>query len=200
MTSSAARTATPPASAIRIVRLDDVAPLPWRNGGGSTRELLAWPSAAQWQWRLSVAEIGSDGPFSAYPGVQRCFAVLQGAGVRLRLAGGDVALTPDSAPIDFDGAAAPHCRLIDGPTRDLNAMALASAGRCRLQRAAAGQDWRSAAPLRAMFCTESVVLRIDGQATALPAAALAWCDAAAGQRWQIDVPRAWWLDFQPRAI
>jgi environmental stress-induced protein Ves len=57
----------------------------WRNGGGSTRELLAWPEAGAWQLRISVAEITRDGPFSAFAGVQRWFAVLRGDGVRLRL-------------------------------------------------------------------------------------------------------------------
>ena len=26
-----------------LVRLADLAPQPWKNGGGTTRELLAWP-------------------------------------------------------------------------------------------------------------------------------------------------------------
>ena len=51
----------------------------WRNGGGRTRELLAWPDAADWKVRVSVADVESDGPFSAFPGVQRWFAVLEGA-------------------------------------------------------------------------------------------------------------------------
>ena len=67
------------------VALADVAPSAWKNGGGTTRELLAWPSPADWVFRLSVAEVQADGPFSSFAGVQRWFAVLSGAGVRLRL-------------------------------------------------------------------------------------------------------------------
>lgn len=69
----------------QIVHLDDVAPRPWRNGGGVTRELVAWPHAQHWIWRMSVAEVAHSGPFSRFEGVQRWFAVLAGAGVRLQM-------------------------------------------------------------------------------------------------------------------
>ena len=55
----------------RLVRLDEVNPQPWRNGGGMTRELLAWPEAERWRARVSVADIAEDGPFSPFPGVDR---------------------------------------------------------------------------------------------------------------------------------
>ena len=42
---------------VRQVRLADCAFVPWRNGVGRTRELLAWPTAADWLVRVSVAEI-----------------------------------------------------------------------------------------------------------------------------------------------
>ena len=67
----------------RSVSLASVPPQPWKNGGGTTRELLAWPTGADWRVRLSVAEVVADGPFSRFEGVQRWFAVLGGAGVRL---------------------------------------------------------------------------------------------------------------------
>ena len=68
---------------MQIVNLADVTPQPWLNGGGITRELLALPSAADWKWRISVAEVARDGPLSGYPGIERWFAVVQGAGVVL---------------------------------------------------------------------------------------------------------------------
>ncbi|MDO8252256.1 MAG: HutD family protein, partial [Rhodoferax sp.] len=71
----------------RLVQLADAVPRPWRNGGGVTRELLAWPQADDWIWRMSVAEVAHSGPFSRFEGVQRWFAVLGGAGVRLSVGG-----------------------------------------------------------------------------------------------------------------
>mgnify|MGYP001765454874 CR=1 FL=1 len=100
----------------------DVAPVPWRNGGGLTRELLAWPSPQDWRCRLSVADIASDGPFSAFPGVERHFVVLEGDGVRLHFADRQVEQRLGDAPLVFDGVAAPGCSLLGGPVRDLNLM------------------------------------------------------------------------------
>ena len=117
------------------VRLQDCPFVPWRNGGGRTRELLTWPvGAAAWQLRVSVAEIEADGPFSALPGIERCFAVLEGAGVRLSLPWGEVRLTPQDDALSFPGEAAPMCRLIDGPTQDLNLMLRRGCGSAALQR------------------------------------------------------------------
>ena len=111
-----------------IVDAAQVPPQPWKNGGGVTRELLRWPAAGPWRLRLSVADIAADGPFSAFPGVTRWFAVLDGAGVVLTFADGERTLRPGDAPLCFDGAAAPGCRLIAGPTVDLNLMLQGTGG------------------------------------------------------------------------
>ena len=66
---------------VRAIHVDEVAPQRWRNGGGFTRELLAWPAVEAWRLRVSVAEVESDGPFSSFPAVERWFAVLDGNGV-----------------------------------------------------------------------------------------------------------------------
>ena len=67
----------------QVVSLGDVEPKPWRNGGGVTRELLAWPAADEWRLRLSIADIERNGPFSFYPAAERWFAVMEGRGVML---------------------------------------------------------------------------------------------------------------------
>lgn len=113
----------------KVVALEDVEPTPWRNRGGVTRELLAWPHRDEWRARISVADIERDGPFSHYPAAERWFAVLEGAGVRLKVGGGTQLLTPDSEPFAFSGNAQVDCSLIAGPTRDFNLMTLPGAGR-----------------------------------------------------------------------
>lgn len=113
----------------KVVSLEDVEPTPWRNGGGVTRELLAWPHRDEWRIRISVADIVRDGPFSYFPAAERWFAVLEGAGVKLTVGGGTQLLTPDSSPFCFSGNTEVDCGLIDGPTRDFNLMALPGAGR-----------------------------------------------------------------------
>ena len=105
-----------------VIYLADVAPRPWKNGGGTTRELVAWPDAAHWVWRMSVAEVAQSGPFSRFDGVQRWFAVLGGAGVVLTHNEQWRILTVDSTPFCFDGGGLTDCELMDGPTQDLNLM------------------------------------------------------------------------------
>src|SRR5213594_1326058 len=136
------------------MRADDVTPQAWRNGGGRTRELLVWPSPADWQLRVSVADIEADGPFSAFPGVQRWFAVIEGAGVVLQFAGGERRIVPGDEPLSFDGAEAPGCRLVAGPTRDLNLM-LAHGAAGAIHTTRHGQPWAPAAARCGLFALQA---------------------------------------------
>jgi environmental stress-induced protein Ves len=102
--------------------LAQAVPSPWRNGGGITHELVAWPDAAAWRWRISVAEVAQDGPFSNFPGVDRHFAVLSGAGVCLTFPEKSVELTAQDPPLAFSGESPCDCRLLCGPTLDFNLM------------------------------------------------------------------------------
>ena len=177
---------------------------PWRNGGGVTRELLAWPPGAAWQLRISVADITRDGDFSAFPGVERWFAVIEGNGVELDFATGRVPLSRDAAPCTFAGDAAPGCRLMSGPTRDLNLMVQKAAGHGSMQRVAPGQAWHSGATLRAVFSAGALRLQRGTQAAiALPAASLAWTEDDADTPWRATLATgaapAWWLGFHRHA-
>jgi len=123
----------------QYVALKDVRPVPWKNGGGITHELLAWPPGlADWHWRISVAQVDADGPFSVFEGVQRWFAVLGGAGVELAL-GQDEAvqtqcLTQQSEAFCFDASLPVDCKLINGPTQDFNLMVHRTQVRAHMQR------------------------------------------------------------------
>lgn len=111
-----------------IIRLDQRQPMPWRNGGGSMRDLLLSPSSAgatwefDWRFRISVASIDRSGPFSAFPGIDRWFALLSGDGLALEFADREVRLAPGDPPLFFDGGLAPYCRLLGGPAQALNLM------------------------------------------------------------------------------
>lgn len=105
-----------------IVHLNDVVPTPWRNGGGTTRELVAWPDSIAWQWRASVAEVVQDGAFSSFAGARRWFAVLEGEGVCLTVDGHPHHMTKGDPPLVFDGAARADCALLGGATQDFNLM------------------------------------------------------------------------------
>ncbi len=122
------------------VRAADVPALPWKNGGGVSRDLLRWPDAETWRVRISLADIDTDGPFSDYPGVQRWFAVVEGEGVELRFGDRSHVQRVGEAPLTFDGADAPGCRLLDGRTRDLNLMLRGIAG-CLRYGVSFDEDW-----------------------------------------------------------
>jgi environmental stress-induced protein Ves len=171
------------------VCLDGVAAQRWRNGGGWTRELLAEPAGDHWRVRVSVAEIEADGPFSSFPGVQRHFAVLEGAGVALTVDGTTHRVTRDSGPVSFAGEATTTCRLLGGPTRDLNLMVRGPQG--VLHAASPGAAWRPSASACGLFTGEAGECRSDGGALSLPARALAWFDPAPATLW--FSASGWWL-------
>ena len=180
----------------QLVRLDEVPASPWRNGGGVTRELLAWPAAADWTCRLSVAEVTQDGPFSRFDGVQRWFAVLGGAGVRLGLDGQWVDLRPDSAPFGFDGAVPVDCQLLGGPTRDFNLMVRQPLGPALMRRVAG--HWSTTlkkSKLIAMYLiTTGAEARFGSKITALPAGCLAWQRVPAGVEIGLSAAEALWME------
>lgn len=189
-----------PPSVPQVIVWADLSARPWRNGGGVTRELLAWPAGDDWRVRVSVADIDRCGPFSAFPGTARWFAVLEGEGVVLTLPGGEVMLHPGSPPCAFDGADAPGCRLVGGPTRDLNLMLRGAAG--RLAPVAEGDTSVPSASQCGLFAVVAGEVEIDGGTPplALPAMSLAWwSEAPRSIRWRSTTggpaagPSAWWL-------
>ncbi len=179
------------------IRLADVRAEPWRNGGGTTRVLLAWPEAAHWRLRVSVAEIASEGPFSPFPGVERWFAVIAGAGVRLALPDGPAVLQAGDAPRRFDGEAAPGCTLLDGPTQDLNLMARRDAGQPGMALAHPGGELGAGCAWRGLYTADAATLETGGPGGVvepLEAGTLLWTEAADDAPWTLrQGRRAWWL-------
>lgn len=134
----------------------ELAARPWKNGGGVTREIAAHPpgaSLAGFEWRVSIAEVASDGPFSRFEGVDRCIALLEGDGMQLRSPDGSVDKRLDQplAPFFFDGGAAIDATLIDGPTTDFNVMTRRERWQAKV-RACHGRHDIIAAPVTLLCC------------------------------------------------
>ncbi len=153
----------------------------WSTVRSRTREIAVQPSAANssdFLWRVSIAEVNTAVPFSAFPGVDRTIVLLEGAGFSMTLDGDRVhTLTTLFAPFAFPGEAGVSVQLAGGPTRDFNLMVR-----------------------RALAHGELKVWREPGARVTDPAIALIYCargridtvDGAlhAGDAWRPTAPRA----------
>jgi environmental stress-induced protein Ves len=109
---------------MEIIRFAELKNEPWRNGGGTTRELASHPKAASaqdgaWDWRVSIAELTKAGDFSPFPGMERVLTVIEGELLLLTVDGADNPLEK-YRPFRFSGEAAAHGALPTGDIRNLN--------------------------------------------------------------------------------
>ena len=187
----------------RLVRVDEVAAQPWRNGRGLTRELLAGPSAEDWRWRISVADIERDSAFSLFAGVRRWFVPIEGAGVELVIDGQARIGRPGDEPLEFDGAAHTTCRLLAGPTRDLNLMLRGASGGMR--RIVDDEAWSPTGTVSGLFAAATGLCLADTSEIVVAAGTLAWWNAAPARlRFTVSAgPHAspgWWLFATPNRL
>jgi len=109
----------------RVIRNHDLVRVPWKNGGGTTAEVAAFPEGSGFDtfgWRISMADVASDGPFSVFPGIDRTLIVVEGDGIELDVEGIAYRLDRDSPKLSFSGDDTTAGRLLAGPIRDLNVM------------------------------------------------------------------------------
>lgn len=107
-----------------IVRFAELTVVPWRNGAGVTREVVARRSGSgpqDFDWRVSIADVKAPGPFSLFPGVDRVILLVGGERMDLVIDGVEHVLGLHEL-LGFDGASQTSCTLPEGPTRDLNVM------------------------------------------------------------------------------
>jgi environmental stress-induced protein Ves len=111
---------------MRIMRAASYRRMPWKNGGGETTEIAVWPQDAgldDFGWRVSMARVERDGPFSAFPGVDRTLSIIEGVGLRLAVAGRPAAeLDGKAEPFVFPADQPTDSTLLGGPVTDLNVM------------------------------------------------------------------------------
>ncbi len=107
--------------------LRDLAPQRWKNGAGLTREIAVSPPGAPpdtFDWRISIAEVEQDAPFSVFPGIDRCIVLLRGSGMILHAANGELVHRLDRRhePFRFSGDLPLDATLLGGPSTDFNVM------------------------------------------------------------------------------
>jgi hypothetical protein len=110
---------------VTLLRAADRLATPWKNGGGLTWEIAAFPDGADlagFDWRVSLARVAAGGPFSTFPGVDRVMLVLDGA-LELEIAGaGRLSLNAASEAAEFPGDADVRALTPPAPVTDLNVM------------------------------------------------------------------------------
>ena len=180
-----------------VVRLADIPATPWRNGGGVTRELAMWPDAGDWAWRMSVADVDKSGPFSTFEGIERWFAVLEGAGVQLDVAGVPHRMTATDAPLFFDGGAATGCELVDGKTRDFNLMVRRGPKPSRMARIDGhfSETLADGTTIAVYAHASEATVLFDEEALQLAPASLAWRTVKGRAVVRLAAQQALWMEI-----
>lgn len=121
----------------RLIQYASLRPTPWKNGGGVTTELAMSPPGAglgDFDWRVSLASIAEDGPFSQFPGVDRTLVMVAGDGVLLEVGDQRVVLSPSEPLVEFTGEDPVHATVGGQSTLDFNVLTRRGSYRHRIER------------------------------------------------------------------
>lgn len=166
---------------MQIIRAKNCPETQWKNGGGSTTELVVYPPGSSFDsfgWRVSLARITTAGPFSNFRDIDRTLAVVAGNGLIMRIDDHPTFdLTSSSAPFSFNGEDSVAANPVAGDTFDLNVMTRRALFRHQLKAVSApqtytfGEDPREVAVVLSYFGGTS--LTAIGFSQQLPEAAAA---------------------------
>jgi environmental stress-induced protein Ves len=159
-------------SRIVLLRAADRRAAPWKNGGGVTHEVAAFPPGSGMEdflWRVSIAEVRVAGPFSSFPGIDRTLAVLEG---RLELAidgAPPLVLSGETDPVAFAGEANVVGEPVGSAAIDLNVMTRRDGFRATIARysAAALVTAPTPAAISLLVVTDHCVLDVGGERFAM---------------------------------
>jgi uncharacterized protein len=114
---------------VRHLRFAEYRVAPWKNGKGVTREIASSAvsmgaasvrSEASADWRVSMATVAEDAPFSRFPGMTRTLGVVDGVGIELTTDGYSRPIHVGDEPAVFPGDVPAAARPLDGPAVNLN--------------------------------------------------------------------------------
>lgn len=149
---------------ISILRAADRIALPWKNGGGVTREVAIWPPDASFEnfdWRVSVAEVRNAGPFSCFENIDRTLSILAGR-IVLTFEDRTVQLDTSSAPYAFAGDVACSGAPVGGPVTDLNVMTRRGRSAARVALVA-NQTQKISAKITLLMARDETMVRLAEQ-------------------------------------
>jgi environmental stress-induced protein Ves len=119
-----------PSHPIQRFALANAKPEPWKNGNGVTRTLatdsrvdtMIAAADSDWNWRISVADIETSGPFSTFEQVDRTLILLHGGPLTLTRPDDLTVLTDPGERISFFGEETLDARISTAPAQALNLM------------------------------------------------------------------------------
>jgi uncharacterized protein len=189
----------------RILRNVDYPARPWKNGGGTTRDIIVSPPGASlddFDWRLSLAQVDRDGPFSRFDNVDRTLVLLSGA---MTLHDGDRRIDlVRYEPVAFQGERAIEATVGSGSTLDFNLMTRRGRARHVVRRESFSKPASVDAPAGisiALFALERGLIvdgeRLDVHDTAIVTAQRVPVAAAVGSVTALVVEI---VDFHPNVL
>ncbi|HET9444908.1 MAG TPA: HutD family protein [Steroidobacteraceae bacterium] len=150
----------------RILRSLEYIARPWKNGGGTTRDIVTAPPGASldtFDWRLSLAQVDRDGPFSRFDNVDRTLVLLSGA-MTLHEGERQIHLARNE-PFAFAGERAIEATVGGGATLDFNVMTRRGRAKHAARRESFSQRSNieaSAASVLVIFALERGLI-VDGE-------------------------------------
>ncbi len=117
-------------SKVEILSPNTYITMPWRNGLGSTVEIMkrTIPDSEDFAWRISMADVVTDGPFSCFNNYDRTLLLLDGNGMTLDIrkeltnSTETISLSSPLQLAHFRGDDPTFATLHNGPITDFNIM------------------------------------------------------------------------------
>lgn len=119
---------------IELIRADQYTKMLWKNGAGFTLEIARSQGDADFDWRISMADVTTSGPFSLFPNKQRIISVLDGQGMVLHVDDLPAKTLNQGDIFAFHGESQVQSELVDGAIRDLNLIYDSAKFHARFQR------------------------------------------------------------------
>lgn len=110
---------------IEIIKPSQFKIIPWKNGQGKTTELAinTVGNLDDFDWRLSIATVSSDGLFSDFSGYDRNLVLIEGNGISLQHDDNKIDVLKERLDIaSFSGSSQTYGRLVSGAIKDFNIM------------------------------------------------------------------------------
>lgn len=117
-----------------VLKADQYTKMLWKNGAGYTLEIARSLGDLDFDWRISMADVTTSGPFSTFPNKQRIITVLDGNGIKLHVDDLPARSLKLGDIFAFHGESQVQSELVDGAIRDLNLIYDSAKFHARFQR------------------------------------------------------------------